>query len=318
MAAALASMARPRCGLFGLLLISHAEDGVAQPFLERRVVAELLEQLGVVGQEVDHDALQRGVVLDPGGFLVVVLHGVLVGGIRRYLGRDLLGDNLADLVAVFPIDVAELVVERLDDVAQLVQLRFRFAATATGRHRSDFGILIRKADLQAGFHLDTVAVHVDGLQDAPGQVLFLGRGELRDQEIQEDRQLLPVGIRVRQDRGQKSVGADESLGLALEVHLAIFVEIGVVGGHAGVQDRVELVAVRAVQVEPHQVVDLLLGVDLVAVQIRLQVVQFIRVGFVTEDSGAVIGLERLLDGLRVVVEIEHKGVVLLRVGAIEP
>ena len=57
MAAALRSMAGPRCGLLGLLLISHTEDGVAQPFLERRVVAELLEQLGVVGQEVDHDAL---------------------------------------------------------------------------------------------------------------------------------------------------------------------------------------------------------------------------------------------------------------------
>lgn len=124
----LTSIARPRYGLIGLLLICHAEDGVAQPFLERRVVAELFEQFGVVGQEVDHDALQRGVVFDPGGLLVVVLHGVLVGRIRGYLGRDLLGDDLADLVAVLPIDIAELVVERLDDVAQLVQHRFRLAA----------------------------------------------------------------------------------------------------------------------------------------------------------------------------------------------
>ena len=58
---------RPHCGLFGLLLISHTKDGVAQRFLERRVVAKLLEQFGVVGQKVDHDALQRGVWIgDPG------------------------------------------------------------------------------------------------------------------------------------------------------------------------------------------------------------------------------------------------------------
>lgn len=34
MAAVLTAMARPRCGLSGLLLVGHAEDGVAQPFLE--------------------------------------------------------------------------------------------------------------------------------------------------------------------------------------------------------------------------------------------------------------------------------------------
>lgn len=32
-----------RCGLFCLLLIGHAEDGVTQPLLERRVIAELFE-----------------------------------------------------------------------------------------------------------------------------------------------------------------------------------------------------------------------------------------------------------------------------------
>ena len=97
-------------------------------------------------------------MLDPGGLLVVVLHGVLVGRARYHFGRDLLGDDLADLVGILPIDIAELVVERLDNVAQLVQLRFRLASAATGRNRTDFGILVRKADLQAGFYLDTPAI----------------------------------------------------------------------------------------------------------------------------------------------------------------
>gem|GEM_PF-4518892 len=115
------------------LLVGHPKDGVAQPFLERRIVAELLEQFCVVGQEVDHDPLERGIVLDSGGFLVIVLHGILVGCVRCHLDRDLLGDDLADLVAVLPVDIAELVIECPDDVAQLIQLRFRLAATAAGR-----------------------------------------------------------------------------------------------------------------------------------------------------------------------------------------
>ena len=78
----------------------------------------------MVSQQVDHDPLQRCVVLNPGGFLVVVLHGVLVGRVRCHLGRDFFGDDLADLVGILPIDVAKLIVERLDNVAQLVQLWF--------------------------------------------------------------------------------------------------------------------------------------------------------------------------------------------------
>ena len=45
--------------------------------------------------------------------------------------------------------------------------------------------------------------------------------------------------------------------------------------------------------------------------------QLVRVGLVAEDRGAVVGLERLLDGLGVVHEVEHEGVVLLRVGAVQ-
>ena len=76
-----------------------------------------------------------------------------------------------------------------------------------------------------------------------------GCGQLRDQEVEEDRQLLPVGVRVGQDGRQEAVGADERLGLALEVDLAVLVELRGVGGHAGVEDGVELVAVGPAQVQ---------------------------------------------------------------------
>jgi hypothetical protein len=55
--------------------------------------------------------------------------------------------------------------------------------------------------------------------------IFLFRcGQLGDEEIQEDGELLPVGVRVGQDRGEEPVGAHERFGLALEVYLPIFVQ----------------------------------------------------------------------------------------------
>ena len=96
----------------------------------------------MIGQQGVHDPLQRGIMLDAGGLPVVVLHGVLVGRVRRHLARDIFGDDLADLVGVLPVDIAELIVERLDNVAQWFQFRFRLISAAAGRRRLDFGILI--------------------------------------------------------------------------------------------------------------------------------------------------------------------------------
>ena len=95
-----------------------------------------------------------------------------------------------------------------------------------------------------------------------------GAGSFGHQEVQEDRELLPLGVGVGQDRGEEAVGAHERLGLALEVDLAVLVELLLVDGDAGVEDRVELVAVRAAQVELDELVDLRRRVDLVAVERR--------------------------------------------------
>jgi len=84
-------------------------------------------------------------------------------------------------------------------------------------------LLARQQDGTLRQHHDPVAVHVDRLENALRQILFLRCRELGHQEIQEDRQLLPLGIGVRQDRGEKAVGADECLCCALEIDLLVFV-----------------------------------------------------------------------------------------------
>ena len=54
------------------------------------------------------------------------------------------------------------------------------------------------------------------------------------------------------------------------------------------------------------------------VALYLQVVQPVRVGLLAEHGGAVVVGEGALDRVRVVSEVEHRDVVFLRVGLVEP
>ena len=62
----------------------------------------------------------------------------------------------------------------------------------------------------------------------------MGGGELGDEEVQDDRELLPLGVCVGQDRGEETIRTKEGLRLAFEVHLAVLVELRVVHRHTGV------------------------------------------------------------------------------------
>ena len=65
---------------------------------------------------IPQSAEQSGVVFDAGFALVALLLGVLIGGVGGDSGRDVLGDQFVDAIGVGPRDVAELVVERLENV----------------------------------------------------------------------------------------------------------------------------------------------------------------------------------------------------------
>ena len=54
--------------------------------------------------------------------------------------------------------------------------------------------------------------------------------------------------------GEEAVGADERFRLALEIDLAVLVQLGVVGRDAGVENRVELVAVGAAEIQLDELV----------------------------------------------------------------
>jgi hypothetical protein len=49
-------------------------------------------------------------MLDAGVLLVRVFHRVLVGGVRADLNGDFLGNDLANFVAIFSFNIAELIV----------------------------------------------------------------------------------------------------------------------------------------------------------------------------------------------------------------
>ena len=97
-----------------------------------------------------------------------------VGGDAGWNGLD---DELRHAVGVLPADVAEVLVEGAQDVGEPVQVRLGAVAAGGGGHRADLGVLVRQQDLLHRLLLDPVAVQVDGVQDALGQVLLLRRAE---------------------------------------------------------------------------------------------------------------------------------------------
>ena len=108
---------------------------------------------------------------------------------KRFVGdlrRNVVADALSDPVGVSE-QRAELLIERLQDVAQAIELGLGLVAASIRRHRLDLGICIRQSDLHSRLLLDSVAVHVDGFEDALGEVLLLRCRQLGRQQIEQDR-----------------------------------------------------------------------------------------------------------------------------------
>ena len=220
-------------------------------------------------------------------------------------------------VCILPLDITEEVIELRDNVRQTIHLGFRAGTASGGRYGSDFGIFIGKDDLLHGPLLDPVAFQINGLENTLGKVILVWSRQLRDQEVQEYGPLFPFGIGIRKDRRQERVGPKETLGLAFEIHLSIFVEFFFVRCYAGIQDGVELVDVRTVQVLPREDIYLFLGIDLGVVEIGLQIVQLVGIGLLGQDRGAVEFGERVADGVGIVQEVQDEDVVLVRMGAVQ-
>jgi len=151
-----------------------------------------------------------------------------------------------------------------------------------------------------------------GFQNPLGEVIFYGRREFGDQQIEQDRKPLPLPVCGRQKRRQEFVGADKRLGLALEVHLSVFIQLILIYGHAYVEDGVKPVAISAAEKQLHHLLDLFRRIHLRPVEIRFQVVEFVGVGFIGQQGGPVIILESVGDGLAVVLEVEHEAIAFLR------
>ena len=75
-------------------------------------------------------------------------------------------------------DVAEVFVERLENVREVVQLGLAAAPSATARHWLDRGVDLGECDLLHGPLLDPVAVHVYGVEDALRRILLDGGWQL--------------------------------------------------------------------------------------------------------------------------------------------
>ena len=126
----------------GGFVVGGGEDGLGEPLAEGGVVAEELEEVGVVGEHVGHGPFEGPVELYARVLFVGVGRGILICLVGGHLRRKLLGDHLIDLVFVLPLDVAEAGVEVLDDTGEAVDLRLGLLPAAVRRRRIDLRVLV--------------------------------------------------------------------------------------------------------------------------------------------------------------------------------
>ena len=214
----------------------HRVNNVPDGAPERIVFHEQFVNLGVF-LEQDLHRLVQGLVVGHACGVRRVLLGVLIGRIGSDLGRNVFTDALGHAVAIGK-QGAEVVVEGLQNLAQAVQLGLPLVAAAFHRYGFDLGIAVGQRNLQHGFFLNPVAVHVDGVKNARRQVFVDGRRQLGHQQVEQNRKLFPACVAARRDRGQKIVASAERLGLALEVHLLVFVQFRFINRLAYIQNWV--------------------------------------------------------------------------------
>jgi hypothetical protein len=70
--------------------------------------------------------------------------------------------------------------------------------------------------------------------------------------------------------------------------LAVLIELFLINGDAGIEDRVETVAVRSSQVEGYQILNLCIPVDFVRVEGCFEIVQLVWIGFLGKNRRPVV------------------------------
>ncbi len=82
----------------------------------------------------------------PRGFSsAVMVKTILVGGVGGNLGCDVFPDSAGYTISVRE-QRAEVIVERLEDIAQAVQVRLAFVGATFNRDRPDFRVIVREGE----------------------------------------------------------------------------------------------------------------------------------------------------------------------------
>ena len=241
-----------------VLVIGQVEYQIAELLLKLGIIRILLEQLHVVSHDGEDDLLQHTVAFSTGILLVAVTHCILVLLITADHAGNL--HNLAtDVISIIPVDIAEHIIELIQNSRQQNHLRVALASGHASRHRPNLCILIRE-DKRNGVPLfDTIAVQINSIKDALRQIFFLRRRELREKHVQEDGQLFPFRISIGQDSTQEPICTNKAFCRALELDLSVGIQLLAYCGTC-IQNRIELISTSAIQITINQHFDMVVSI----------------------------------------------------------
>src|SRR5690606_1020841 len=98
------------------ILVRQGENGIHHPPSKRLIVAEVFKKLGFVAHSRNGGSPSGFIVFDTCILWIRILLGILICDVGSDRGGELFGDQATDAVAILPLDVPKLLVERLQYV----------------------------------------------------------------------------------------------------------------------------------------------------------------------------------------------------------
>ena len=130
--------------------------------------------------------------------------------------------------------------------------------------------------------------------------------------------LFPFRALIWHDGREVRIAAVEVLNGALALDLFILIQFFLEANNNGINNSVCLrtVFIRTHQLEGCYGVNVVLGIEVEALNGLSKVVKFVDIRLAFKDSCLVVSLERLANHLRVIGKVKHKSVLLLGVTAV--
>ena len=239
------------------------------------------------------------------------MHRILIALVLLNLLGNLL-NLLLDFVLIRPVAISPYIMERFKNVRERVHLRNRYAYIRLNRHWLHLSIFIGQRDRHGLLGNNSITIKVNAFNDFLIIVVFIAYlWKLRYEKRQENRELFPIRRSIRQNGRQEIISTHKSLCALFELYFVVIFQ-SLKQLNASVDDWIKLLPVCVIQIKLDKRIHIIIGIDLHRLHVVNQVIQLIGIRLTGKHRGLIVSLEGFLDIRRIIDEVQHESIRLIR------